>query len=191
MKFNKIILFLLAILCCSPLFAKTITLYDQPKTDGKVIGTIDSGAGLILIYSPKDNTAWVKVGDPRNGNVGWVQSKDIGTGSNFSFQVITKDNGPESYQVIQVGMPKLSQEQTEKMMKDFQARQALYQQQMQKWLQNFQKDMNQMFQDNFPMMMPAAPLPPSATTPAAPTTVPATTNLPVANQPVTPAKKSQ
>src|SRR5690242_16122189 len=91
-------------------FAKMLTLYDQPKTDAKTIGTIDSEAGIIPIFTPKDNTAWIKVADPRNGNVRLIQSSELSTkdskGFSFSQKIISTGNGPNSY-VIQFGTPQL------------------------------------------------------------------------------------
>jgi SH3-like domain-containing protein len=69
-------LFITALLAASVSFAKNINLYEQPKTDAKVVATIDPAQGIVPIYTP-DKSEWVKIGDPRNGNVGWVKSSDL------------------------------------------------------------------------------------------------------------------
>lgn len=112
--FITIRLILLAFLFCASLFSttafcKNIDLYDQPQANAKVVGTIDLAAGIIPIFTPKDNTTWIKVADPRNGNVGWVKNSDLsGNGAtSFSFkqQINSGNNPPQSYQII-VGDPK-------------------------------------------------------------------------------------
>src|SRR5579862_9418067 len=79
--------------------AKSINLYDQPKADGKVVNTVDSNTGIITIFKPKEGE-WVKVADPRNGNVGWVKLADL-KGVGVQFNVIQSGDGLHSYQVIE------------------------------------------------------------------------------------------
>ncbi|MHB1947649.1 MAG: SH3 domain-containing protein [Gammaproteobacteria bacterium] len=156
-------------------FAKNIDLYDQPKADSKVVGKIDSEAGIIPIYTPKDNT-WVKVADPRNGNVGWIKSTDLnGNGTSFTFTQSVFNNGtsaqPQSY-VIQFGGPqKLTPEQAQAMYKQMQSRQEALQRDMQAMI-------NGMFKTtNFPtpIFVPVIMVPQTA--------------APVTNNTPTPAKK--
>lgn len=90
----------------SPLgvFAAEISLYDQPNASAKVIGKIDTSIGVIPIYTPT-NSEWIKVGDPRNGNVGWLKSADLSkamgpsNGVSFSQKIINDGKGQNSYQV--------------------------------------------------------------------------------------------
>lgn len=59
-----------------PMMAKkapVIILYEAPATSSKVIGKVDLWQTLIPIYK---NKGWVKVGDPKDGKVGWVNIKD-------------------------------------------------------------------------------------------------------------------
>jgi len=79
------------------IFAQSISLYDQPAQNAKVIGTADLSAGIISIYSPP-NSEWTKIADPRNGNVGWVKSSDLKTNSNvvFTQKIITNGQGNQS-----------------------------------------------------------------------------------------------
>lgn len=139
----------------SSIIAKPINLYDQPKADGKVIGTIDSSAGIITIFTPKD-TGWVKVADPRNGNVGWIKSTEL-NGVNTQFNVIQTGDGQHGYQIIQYGNT-MTPDQISNMTKQMQLQQ-----------QTIQNDMNKMMRDMFnnshqywmsvPMMVPVVVMP--------------------------------
>ncbi len=53
-------------------FATTLSLYQNPDSKSNVIATVKEGQAIIPIFTQGD---WIKVGDPTNGNVGWV-SKD-------------------------------------------------------------------------------------------------------------------
>lgn len=88
--------------------AKTINLYEQPNQAAKIVGTIDPSSGVIPIFTPK-GSKWIKIGDPSNGNVGWIKSSDISKGSSTSFsfmqKIITTDHDQPSTYTIQVGQP--------------------------------------------------------------------------------------
>lgn len=141
------------------IFAKPINLYDQPKEDAKIVATVDSDVGVITIFTPKAGN-WVKVGDPRNGNVGWIKSSDMGQ-AKFTFNMMTTGNGAQRYQFIQTGSP-YTEKQMDKMMEQMRQRQ-----------ETLQKDMQKMMQDmdsswfSFPIVMPVVVMPqkPSTTTP--------------------------
>ena len=65
--------------------AKEVNLYDQPKTDAKVIGRVDLATGVVPIFTSKEGD-WMKVGDPKDGNVGWIKSNEMTTpGAPISF----------------------------------------------------------------------------------------------------------
>jgi len=57
-------------------FAKTISLYDTNKSDAKSIASVDTETGIIPIFISEDG-AWVKVGNPENGDTGWVKSNEL------------------------------------------------------------------------------------------------------------------
>jgi len=143
-------------------FAKEINLYDQPKSDAKTIATVDSTTGVILIYKPKEGD-WVKVADPRNGNVGWVKSNELAntnsSQSTFSFSqgVVSDNKAPTTYRIIQFGQPQnLTTEQTQAITKQMQARQEAFQ----KSMQDMMRDMNKFFSEQkFPLFMPVVILP--------------------------------
>lgn len=89
--------------------AKEVNLYENADATSKVVGKIDAAKGLVPIFTKPDGT-WLKVGDPRNGNVGWVKASDLinsGTGpSSVSYQqqIINDGKGvPRAYQVMQFG----------------------------------------------------------------------------------------
>lgn len=132
----------------STVFAKMINLYDQPKSDAKVVGTIDPSTGIIPIYTPKDST-WVKVGNPTNGNVGWVKATDLAqasttsNGFSFSQQIENTGTGPEKY-VFKLGIPtKLTKEQSDALYQEVQKQQAIIQQGVQKLIQDMFSNYNQ------------------------------------------------
>jgi len=159
------VLFTFILTSVTPTLAKTINLYEQPKSDSKVVGNVDSASGVIAIFSPKDS-GWIKVADPRNGDVGWIKSTDL-TNAGFSFNIISTGNGSHTYQVIQYGNTPQSSEQMQKIMNQIQIRQ-----------QAIQKDVQQMMQDmfsnphqpgmNMPMILPVVVVPEKALSPAPP-----------------------
>lgn len=53
---------------------ETIKLYQEPNVSAKVIETIKTDVPLITIYK---NEGWTKVGDPSNGQTGWIQTVDL------------------------------------------------------------------------------------------------------------------
>jgi len=167
--FFMIIMSVLTTLC----FAKNINLYDTPKADAKIVGTISTDAGIIPIFTPKEGS-WIKVADPRNGNVGWIKNSDLNvsggsTGFTFTQHIISTGKEPGSYQIIQFGNPQqhMSSEQTQKMLQQMQERQQAIQHDTQKMIQDMYKNMNQE-SINLPMIMPVIVLP------VQPSTVPQT-----------------
>jgi hypothetical protein len=96
-RFTLPALTLLAVLLLPAcVYAKSLTLFENPSDTAKVTGTIDLSAGVIPIYTPKDGL-WVKIGDPRNGNTGWVKASDLkdekGNAITFSQTVSDTGNG--------------------------------------------------------------------------------------------------
>jgi len=194
-EFITLILSFLALSFTTFAFAQTITLYDQPAKDAKVVGTADLSSGIIPIFTPEKNTEWMKVADPRNGNVGWIKSADIknARGSEntvtFTQRIINNGSQPHSYQVIQFGNPptKMSDEQV----KAFVQKMQQQQEQMQQSFQSIIKNMNEAIkrewdvwnaQGGFPMIIvpgPAADQHAKPKTPAVPAPAKTTTPEPV------------
>ncbi len=150
-------------------FAQSITLYDQPNQTAKVVGTADLASGIIPIFTPEKNNDWIKVADPRNGNVGWIKSSDIknARGSEntvtFSQKIISNGSKP-TYQVIQFGNPpmKMTDEQAKAYIEKMQKKQ----QELQQSFQGIMKNMNEVIQNQwnmwnaqggFPMIIMPAP----------------------------------
>jgi len=105
-KFLKAIIMIAMIYFPVTCFSKEISLYDQPKTDAKIVGHVDLAAGFIPIYTLKEG-GWEKIADPRNGNVGWVKSTELNnensSQSSFTFtQSYINDNNksPMTYRII-------------------------------------------------------------------------------------------
>lgn len=171
-----VLLTLFTISSSSFCLAKTINYYDQPKAESKLLGTMDSEAGVITIYKPKEGD-WIKVADPRNGNVGWIKTSELGN-TNFNLKVINSNNGNQTYQVIQFSNAEpMSNSQINEYIKKMQERQK-------RMNQDMQKMMDDLIQDpwfglgHFPTIMPiivvpekyiAPPLKKPSATPVQPT----------------------
>lgn len=181
----KLSIVLAALLSANQAFSATINLYDQPKNDAKAIGSIDTNTGIIPIYAPKGD--WVKVGDPRNGNVGWIKTQDFKNlgnvnSINFSQRIVNTNQNPQGYQVMQMGAfpQQLTPEQSQAMFKDMEARRRLFEREMHQMMDNMFRN-NQMMWSNMPMIVPVILVPqnPQVTTkqptPPAPTTAPSST----------------
>ncbi len=100
--------------------AKEIPLLQDPKSGSPTTGTADLSYGVIPIFTSKDGN-WVKIGDPRNGNVGWVKSSELSgndsTSVIFSHSISTGGKNT-NYQVFQFGTPsKLTPDQTKALQK--------------------------------------------------------------------------
>lgn len=51
-------------------YGQSVSIYAEPQTKSKIITTIAQGHSLIPVFEQKD---WVKVANPDNGDIGWVQ----------------------------------------------------------------------------------------------------------------------
>lgn len=161
MKILPLLTALFALIVAPLCSAKTLTLYDQPQADAKSVGTIDSEAGIIPIFTPK-NSEWVKVADPRNGNVGWIKSSDLtvkgSTGFSFSQKMISTGTGPNSY-IIQFGAPKmLTPEQSQAFFKQMEEQTQSIQRDTQKMMQDMFKNIDQI-KMQYPVIMPVIVMP--------------------------------
>lgn len=164
------IVFSLFLSVSTTLFAMDIKLYDQPKADAKTVGTVDLTAGIIPIFTPKTGD-WIKVGDPRNGNVGWIKSSDLqsmgGTTTiTFTHKIMNNGKGsPQSYQIIEFGQPKnLSDEEVQAMIQKVQLQQQTMQQSLQKAIQDMNSYWNTM-NGTMPMIVPVIVVPEQKTVP--------------------------
>jgi hypothetical protein len=138
----------------SSAFAKTLNLYDQPDPKGKVVAAVDSTSGIVTIFSPK-NSEWTKVGDPSNGNVGWIKNSDL-ENIKMSFNIMRSGNNHQNFQVIQWDSNQLPQQfsdQFQKNIQQMQLQQQAVQKDMQKIMQDMFKNIDQQWA-NFPIIMP-------------------------------------
>jgi len=105
--------------------AKTINLYSEPKTDSKVAGTMNTEAGVTMVYTPK-SSEWIKVANPSNGDVGWVKANDLG-GAGFNMRVFTSGDGLHRYSVYQLGSgnSQFNQKQLENEMRNIEQQQRM------------------------------------------------------------------
>lgn len=139
----------------APVMAKELQLHEQPKADAKVIAKIDTAAGVIPIYAPKDGQ-WVKIADPRNGNVGWVKSSELAhtnssrTTFRLSQETVNEGKAPVSYQIIQFGEPgrRLTTEQAQAIVKKM----RMQQEAMHKSMRRMMYEMNYFFDEQWGMM---------------------------------------
>lgn len=147
--------------------AKSLSLYAEPNASAKVVGTIDPANGVIPIFTPKDNE-WMKVGDPANGNVGWVKQSDLKANSSVTFtQKIIQPNGSGSqgYKFdFTNGPKKMSNEEINAMITKMQNIQIppATQKAMTEMLENIQKQWKTMMNNGVgtgPVIMPVIIMP--------------------------------
>jgi len=136
----------------SALWAKPVNLYEQPKTDSKVVGTIDSGSSMVPIISNPDGD-WMKVGDPLNGNVGWLKVSEVSNSSNGAtntgFSMSQTINGPKTYRTVQFSNPKsLTPAEAKAFNEQMQKRQADIQKNAMEMIQNIFDNANAVYKAN-------------------------------------------
>jgi transcription termination factor NusB len=99
--------------------AATLSLYQNPDSTSNVIASVKEGQAIIPIFKKDD---WVKVGDPSNGNVGWVSNDELKK-SGFP-QVSMQISGSRDPKEVQKVMDAIQKQQA-----DFQASISRYMQQ--------------------------------------------------------------
>lgn len=156
---KQLILFLAV---CLPWMANAdaLKILEKPDIHAKVVETIQPGQPLIRIFE-SDHGQWLKVANPTNGQVGWVEAKAFevtpeGLANSFSFmsqKTVTKmvDGKPKTVTVVEYSGPqKMDKKQIEGVMQGLEIRQAQMAENMQKtmnqiWSSTIQ-DMNQIYQ---------------------------------------------
>ena len=104
-------------------FATPLSLYQNPDSKSNVIATVKEGQAIIPIFTQGE---WIKVGDPTNGNVGWV-SKDA----------LQKSGYPQmSVQISGTNDPKAAKQIMDKIEKQQQEFQASFSDYMKKNIEN-------------------------------------------------------
>ncbi len=111
--------------------AKSLVLLSKPEAQATSVATVQSGDRLIPIYTP-EKSDWIKVADPKNGNVGWLKRQDLGL--NQSPQMYEKrieresgdkKKGPYRHEVYEYkGTEKLNDEQVKQMFEKIEKQQA-------------------------------------------------------------------
>lgn len=167
--YNYAILFLCTLLLPLSVLAKSINLYAEPQDKAKVVSTLDSSTSIIPIFTP-EKSDWIKVADPRNGNVGWVKVTDLGTNNNeytFTQRFINSGSSPQTYQIIQFGGPhKMTSGQVQDILKKNEAQQQQLQENMNKSIQKMINDISNMynsgsswFNNQMPFIVPVIVVP--------------------------------
>lgn len=106
--------------------AATLSLYQNPDPKSNVIATVKEGQAIVPIFNHGD---WVKIGDPSNGNVGWVTKDQL-----------QKSGYPQmSMQVSGTRDPKEAKKMMEKIEKQQEEFRASINQLMQQNLENMTK----------------------------------------------------
>lgn len=162
-KKSRIFSFMLsaiAMALSSVALANTVNLYAEPNDNAKVIDTIDVSAGVVPIFTSQDGV-WMKVGNSKNGEVGWVKSNDLKSGPvipalfDYTHKVINNGNTQNAPQFIQLNSaPALTPEQQNKLIQG----QKQIQQNMQNGAQEIMNGMQQIFQWK-PAPAPTSPPP--------------------------------
>lgn len=135
-KLTTIILSALLLIICSvtALAASKVPLYSQPDAKSKVIDKVKLPGSFVQIYTKGD---WIKIGDTKNGKVGWISQKDFEQNSGLYTTTFTQQ-GKNGNQVVKyTGSVKLNKKQVEEMIMKMKKQQA-----------DMQKKMNEMFQQN-------------------------------------------
>jgi hypothetical protein len=139
--------------------AASINLYETPKDDAKILGTINSDTGIVPIFF-SENSAWVKVGDPTNGNAGWVKAGDLGfqnsvIGFTFSDRDFNSMIPTQTYNLTMGATQNMNGEETVAYLKAMHLKQATIQQALRDMITLLFKDQNL----KFPVLMPVLFIP--------------------------------
>lgn len=139
--------------------AAMINLYDSPKEDGKVITTVNSDTGIVPFFFP-ENSSWIKVGDPKTGNAGWVKSSELGFQNSiigFTFSQVDFNSmvPPQTYNLALGQAQSMNGEQAVAYLKAMHLKQATIQQALQSMITLLFSDQNL----KLPVLMPVLFIP--------------------------------
>lgn len=148
-------------------FAATINMYEKPSADSKVVASVASDTPLrSIFYTEKKD--WVKVGNPQNGDVGWIKATEFKeipgiikiNGSQIQQLFTRKDSKkePTTYSIIQYSGPnELKPEDAKKAIQEMEKRNE----QMKAYVQKMQEEMQKSIQEAFKVfdtVIPTLPL---------------------------------
>ncbi|MCW5589611.1 MAG: SH3 domain-containing protein [Legionellales bacterium] len=124
--------------------AKTLSLHTNPDAKSAVVSQIKPTQTLVEIFQ---KNGWVKVGNPENGDTGWIKASDLNASTqqqvtqqkliipHFSQTIITAvtdKNGHTTYKVEQSNdQKKISQKEAADLFKHIQEQQTQFQAHMQ------------------------------------------------------------
>lgn len=133
-------------------FAKEVTMYDKPDQKSNIVSQLDLSTGFIPIFTPKDSQ-WIKVADPKNGNVGWIAVSDLEKAGSTSVtikQTYTNDGKiPQTYSIVQYSDPKkIDNKQTQEMWDKIAQDQQAIQQSLQKAMNSMINQLGTLYQEN-------------------------------------------
>lgn len=133
-------------------FAVTINIYEKPESDSKILTKMKSGEQLMpIFYTEKKD--WVKVANPKNGDVGWAKVSELKgpviitkiNGTETRQQIITGEGDkkqPQIYNFIQYsGTQNLSTEDVKKMVKNMEEQNRKMEKSMHKMQEQMQREM--------------------------------------------------
>ncbi len=148
-------------------FAATINMHEKPSADSKVVASVASDTPLKSIFYTEQKD-WVKVGNPQNGEVGWIKAAEFKetpgiikiNSSQIQHFFTHQDNKkePATYSIIQYSGPnELKPEDAKKAIQEMEKRNE----QMKACVQKMQAEMQKSIQEAFKVfdnVIPALPL---------------------------------
>lgn len=146
--------------------AYALNIHEQADDKSKIAFTAKPGEQLIPIFTQNQ---WVKVANPKDGNVGWVKLSEFKKPPSAKANrqhiattesKITEDNGPKVYRIVEYSGPdKLKPEQIEQLVAQMQKRQQQMDRYMQMMMQNMWNNLR-MFHSMGPWFWNEAPIVP-------------------------------
>lgn len=151
-------------------YAATINIYEKSDPNSKIVTSVKTGDQLIpIFYTEKKD--WIKVANPKNGEVGWVKADQLKgptivtqiNGTTVQQQIINgKEKKPIMYGIIQYGgstedaekFAKAAGEQYKKMKSAMEKMQIEMQKTFQEMSQNVDKVLS-----NLPIFQPVVVVP--------------------------------
>ena len=125
-----------------------VNLYAKPQVFAKVIETINPNRRLVPIFR---NGEWVKVGDPRDGKVGWINKKQYRKAYNNFYRpdvqtiFVNSNNNKDGKPVVNIVAYSNGKKLTEKQAKALYERMQKQQQHQWRAMNHFNQRMGQLF----------------------------------------------
>ena len=138
-----------------------LTLYKTPNKGAAVAAVVTDQRTLMPIYYKK-NSAWVKLADTKNGNVGWAKIADLDKEALRFLRADRRRIGmrhhtrgvPATYRVIEYTTPeKINKKEAEKRLDAFEKKMQLHSRKMRLFMREMLRDMFEDFSADFPAML--------------------------------------